>query len=94
MQEGNEATFNISAHKKGLSELIRPLFTVAGLLINKESEAQLCDEKQSSHTDFDFQKRKKMHFLSCLCSSCEINSAFSLFPVKPCNRLFGFKVKL
>lgn len=41
------------------TELIRPLFIAAWLLINKESEGQLCDEKQSSHAGFDFQKRQK-----------------------------------
>lgn len=67
------------------TELIRPLFIVAWLLINKESE----DEKQSAHGDFNFEKR--FHILNSL---FEINSALSLFPQKPCNRLYGFKVKL
>lgn len=68
------------------TELIRPLFIVAWLFINKESE----DEKQSAHGDFVFQKR--FHILNSLFK--KINSALPLFPQKPCNRLYGFKVKL
>lgn len=51
------------------TELIRPLFIVAWLLINKESE----DEKQSARCDFDSQK--------ILNSLFEINSA--LFIISP-----------
>lgn len=42
-----------------LTELIRPLFIIAWLLINKESKAWLTNEKiESAHGDFDFQRER------------------------------------